>query len=138
MRWHKSRRKHAEAARLIAENAPSTRYTHSSPATRPPRWHLLWAAASQYFSFEVELTARTALVVAAILALLAAQCIPLSDAVPTHYSSDAHECLRHESTEALCQRCAKSTKSTMVYPMCCRNQEEVREWCVRYLDYGLQ
>ncbi|XP_067007171.2 uncharacterized protein [Anabrus simplex] len=48
------------------------------------------------------------------------------------------DCQHNDNTETLCQRCAKSTKSPMVYPMCCVNEEEVQIWCVRYLSYGLQ
>lgn len=40
--------------------------------------------------------------------------------------------------ETLCQRCAKVTKSEVVYPLCCQDKEDAREWCVLYLNYGLQ
>ncbi|XP_048515193.1 uncharacterized protein LOC125501959 [Athalia rosae] len=40
-------------------------------------------------------------------------------------------------TENLCQRCAKQTKSVVVYPWCCTDHEGAREWCENYLHYGL-
>ncbi|XP_015521029.1 uncharacterized protein LOC107225167 [Neodiprion lecontei] len=40
-------------------------------------------------------------------------------------------------TESICQRCAKKTKSPVVYPWCCTNHEGAREWCENYLFYGL-
>ncbi|XP_046746593.1 uncharacterized protein LOC124411497 [Diprion similis] len=40
-------------------------------------------------------------------------------------------------TDSICQRCAKQTKSPVVYPWCCTNHEGAREWCENYLFYGL-
>ncbi|XP_031356579.1 uncharacterized protein LOC116180634 [Photinus pyralis] len=36
-----------------------------------------------------------------------------------------------------CQRCAKVTKSNVVYPLCCGNEDDVFVWCQRYLEYGI-
>lgn len=36
-----------------------------------------------------------------------------------------------------CQRCAKITKSNVVYPLCCSNEDDVFVWCQRYLEYGI-
>ncbi|KAK4873528.1 hypothetical protein RN001_015557 [Aquatica leii] len=36
-----------------------------------------------------------------------------------------------------CQRCAKQTKSNVVYPMCCSNEDDVFVWCQRYIGYGI-
>ncbi|XP_063920456.1 uncharacterized protein LOC135135358 [Zophobas morio] len=36
----------------------------------------------------------------------------------------------------VCQRCAKQTKSPIVYPMCCVNDDDVFNWCERYINYG--
>ena len=47
------------------------------------------------------------------------------------------ECHSDGDVMTLCQRCAKTTKSHIVYPMCCQNQEEAREWCDRYLNFGI-
>ncbi|KAK6623403.1 hypothetical protein RUM43_009255 [Polyplax serrata] len=43
-----------------------------------------------------------------------------------------------DEIETLCQKCAKQTKSSVVYPMCCQNREEAREWCQKYMSFGLQ
>nr|CAD7266179.1 unnamed protein product [Timema shepardi] len=43
-----------------------------------------------------------------------------------------------EEIDTLCQRCAKSTKSSLVYPMCCQNTEEVMDWCKEYISFGIQ
>lgn len=40
--------------------------------------------------------------------------------------------------ETLCQKCAKYTKSTIVYPMCCGDLEEARLWCQSYIDFGVE
>ncbi|KAL0273459.1 UNVERIFIED_CONTAM: hypothetical protein PYX00_006115 [Menopon gallinae] len=48
------------------------------------------------------------------------------------------DCDRNAEIETLCQRCAKQTKSNLVYPMCCENREEAREWCQKYMNFGLQ
>ncbi|KAF5299684.1 hypothetical protein FQA39_LY11479 [Lamprigera yunnana] len=36
-----------------------------------------------------------------------------------------------------CQRCAKQTKSNIVYPMCCSNEDDAFLWCQRYIGYGI-
>jgi uncharacterized membrane protein len=41
------------------------------------------------------------------------------------------------NTEILCQRCAKSTRSVTLYPLCCDKKETVRAWCETYLNFGL-
>nr|CAD7462436.1 unnamed protein product [Timema tahoe] len=54
--------------------------------------------------------------------------------LPVGYAGDPHR----EEIDTLCQRCAKSTKSSLVYPMCCQNKEEVMDWCKRYISFGIQ
>ncbi|XP_055907828.1 uncharacterized protein LOC129942784 [Eupeodes corollae] len=36
----------------------------------------------------------------------------------------------------LCMRCAKVTKSQIVYPLCCDDEDDVQNWCQRYLFFG--
>ncbi|XP_044253922.1 uncharacterized protein LOC123004637 [Tribolium madens] len=36
----------------------------------------------------------------------------------------------------VCQRCAKQTKSSIVYPMCCENEDDAYNWCDQYINYG--
>ncbi|BES88525.1 Hypothetical protein NTJ_01331 [Nesidiocoris tenuis] len=50
---------------------------------------------------------------------------------------DWDECLTSERVTELCQKCAIKSKSNIVYPMCCEAREEAREWCERFLAYGL-
>ncbi|XP_023024998.1 uncharacterized protein [Leptinotarsa decemlineata] len=48
-----------------------------------------------------------------------------------------HACHNADSTKReICQRCAKQTKSPIVYPMCCNEEDEVHNWCYRYTNYG--
>ncbi|KAL3275965.1 hypothetical protein HHI36_020697 [Cryptolaemus montrouzieri] len=35
-----------------------------------------------------------------------------------------------------CQRCAKQTKSPIVYPMCCANDDDAYNWCFRFINFG--
>lgn len=44
--------------------------------------------------------------------------------------------LLQTDVEVTCQRCAKLTKSRIVYPMCCYNDEDVHTWCENYIGYG--
>ncbi|XP_019867711.1 uncharacterized protein LOC109596587 [Aethina tumida] len=46
------------------------------------------------------------------------------------------KCSDESPTIEVCQRCAKTTKSPLVYPMCCSNQEDAFNWCVRYVNFG--
>ncbi|PSN41189.1 hypothetical protein C0J52_04166 [Blattella germanica] len=46
-------------------------------------------------------------------------------------------CESEHEVEVLCQRCAKSTRSTTVYPYCCNNHDNVMVWCERYLNFGI-
>ncbi|KAF7271341.1 uncharacterized protein LOC143198827 [Rhynchophorus ferrugineus] len=45
-------------------------------------------------------------------------------------------CIYYDMKAEVCQRCAKQTKSPIVYPMCCNNEEKVYHWCVKYIHYG--
>ncbi|XP_055856639.1 uncharacterized protein LOC129919694 [Episyrphus balteatus] len=36
----------------------------------------------------------------------------------------------------LCMRCAKITKSQIVYPLCCDDEDNVQDWCKRYLFFA--
>ncbi|CAD7089417.1 unnamed protein product [Hermetia illucens] len=45
-------------------------------------------------------------------------------------------CIFNMATMELCMRCAKVTKSTIVYPMCCSNEDTVLDWCREYIYYG--
>lgn len=33
-------------------------------------------------------------------------------------------------------RCAKVTKSETIYPMCCNNDDGVKDWCNEYVYFG--
>ncbi|XP_057671735.1 uncharacterized protein LOC130903570 [Diorhabda carinulata] len=50
---------------------------------------------------------------------------------PKHYCEVADATKRE-----MCQRCAKQTKSSLVYPMCCNEEDEVHSWCYKYINYG--
>ncbi|KAJ8919663.1 hypothetical protein NQ315_006191 [Exocentrus adspersus] len=53
------------------------------------------------------------------------------------WSSSAYGCNNADSKKIeICQRCAKQTKSPIVYPMCCNEEDEVHFWCYRYTTYG--
>ncbi|XP_058129515.1 uncharacterized protein LOC131284216 [Anopheles ziemanni] len=47
-------------------------------------------------------------------------------------------CYEDEDINELCQRCSKVTKSSIVFPMCCGNEDETRNWCQDYVYYGIQ
>lgn len=47
-------------------------------------------------------------------------------------------CLEDEDVNELCQRCSKVTKSSIVFPMCCSNEDQTRDWCEAYVYYGIQ
>lgn len=38
----------------------------------------------------------------------------------------------------LCERCAKVTRSELVYPLCCAQEGDVRQFCVNYLDFVIE
>ncbi|XP_034244881.1 uncharacterized protein LOC117647285 [Thrips palmi] len=59
-----------------------------------------------------------------------------ADKPPTVFAAD-NACYHDAEVETLCQRCAKTTKSPVVFPMCCNDKEEAREWCKRYLEFGV-
>ncbi|XP_065076151.1 uncharacterized protein LOC135699758 [Ochlerotatus camptorhynchus] len=47
-------------------------------------------------------------------------------------------CYEDEDVNELCQRCSKVTKSAIVFPMCCSNEDETMDWCKAYVYYGIQ
>ncbi|KAH8418629.1 hypothetical protein KR222_007627, partial [Zaprionus bogoriensis] len=46
------------------------------------------------------------------------------------------QCEMDQATMELCMRCAKVTKSEIIYPMCCNNDDGVKDWCYEYVYYG--
>ncbi|BFG05522.1 uncharacterized protein DMAD_04239 [Drosophila madeirensis] len=46
------------------------------------------------------------------------------------------QCEMNGSTMELCMRCAKVTKSEIIYPMCCSNDDGIKDWCHAYVYYG--
>ncbi|XP_034477652.1 uncharacterized protein LOC117784112 [Drosophila innubila] len=46
------------------------------------------------------------------------------------------QCEMDQATMELCMRCAKVTKSEIIYPMCCNNDDRVKDWCYDYVFYG--
>ncbi|KAH8401447.1 hypothetical protein KR009_005531, partial [Drosophila setifemur] len=65
---------------------------------------------------------------------------------PGEYNGDLSEetihkiqqCEKDLPTMELCMRCAKVTKSSMIYPMCCSNDDGIKDWCNAYVFYGEQ
>lgn len=48
------------------------------------------------------------------------------------------KCQDNEDLMELCMRCAKATKATNVYPMCCLNTDAVGDWCKEFVYFGIQ
>ena len=46
-------------------------------------------------------------------------------------------CNLQEEVRDLCQRCAKVTRSTVAYPLCCQPRENPRIWCMKFLAFGI-
>ncbi|XP_052868050.1 uncharacterized protein LOC128274005 [Anopheles cruzii] len=58
-----------------------------------------------------------------------------------YYDADykrVQQCYEDEDVNELCQRCSKVTKSALVFPMCCSNEDETMNWCREYVYYGIQ
>ncbi|XP_030759896.1 uncharacterized protein LOC115885207 [Sitophilus oryzae] len=45
-------------------------------------------------------------------------------------------CNKDDIQIEICQRCAKATKSPLVYPMCCNDEDNVYSWCNKYIFFG--
>uniref|UniRef100_A0A1A9ZV68 Uncharacterized protein n=1 Tax=Glossina pallidipes TaxID=7398 RepID=A0A1A9ZV68_GLOPL len=46
------------------------------------------------------------------------------------------KCEMDQNAMELCMRCAKVTKSVIVYPLCCGDEENVQQWCHDYIFFG--
>lgn len=46
-------------------------------------------------------------------------------------------CFQLEDRMELCQRCAKETKAINVFPLCCSNVDNVKEYCENYIYFGI-
>ncbi|XP_053670593.1 uncharacterized protein LOC128720916 [Anopheles nili] len=58
-----------------------------------------------------------------------------------YYDADykrVQQCYEDEDINELCQRCSKVTKSSIVFPMCCSNEDDTMKWCKAYVYYGIQ
>lgn len=33
-------------------------------------------------------------------------------------------------------RCAKETKDEDIFPSCCSNEDDLRDWCKKYIEFG--
>ncbi|XP_017027637.1 uncharacterized protein [Drosophila kikkawai] len=48
------------------------------------------------------------------------------------------QCEKDIPTMELCMRCAKVTKSDIVYPICCSNDDGIKDWCREYVFFGIE
>ncbi|XP_052889429.1 uncharacterized protein LOC128297774 [Anopheles moucheti] len=48
------------------------------------------------------------------------------------------QCFEDEDLNELCQRCSKVSKLSIVFPMCCNNEDHTMTWCRDYVYYGIQ
>ncbi|EDW10318.2 uncharacterized protein LOC6580552 [Drosophila mojavensis] len=85
-----------------------------------------------------------------IACLAICQCRPSEDAAnlskvdPSDYPGNlppetilkVQQCERDQATMELCMRCAKITKSQIIYPMCCNNDDDIKVWCHEYVYYN--
>ncbi|KAH8371805.1 hypothetical protein KR093_008921, partial [Drosophila rubida] len=56
--------------------------------------------------------------------------------LPEETIRKVQQCEINQTTMELCMRCAKVTKSEIIYPMCCNNDDSVKDWCYDYVYYG--
>ncbi len=46
------------------------------------------------------------------------------------------QCYTNRKTMNLCMRCAKETKDEDIFPSCCSNEDDLRDWCKKYIEFG--
>lgn len=63
--------------------------------------------------------------------------IPEVDTIDPESVRQIQPCFDNPDTMDLCQRCAKESKSTIVFPLCCSNIDNVKDWCKEYIYFGL-
>ncbi|XP_062134442.1 uncharacterized protein LOC133844459 [Drosophila sulfurigaster albostrigata] len=56
--------------------------------------------------------------------------------LPEETIRKVQQCEINQTTMELCMRCAKVTRSEIIYPMCCNNDDSVKDWCYDYVYYG--
>ncbi|KAH8297272.1 hypothetical protein KR044_009265, partial [Drosophila immigrans] len=56
--------------------------------------------------------------------------------LPEETIRKVQQCEINQTTMELCMRCAKVTKSEIIYPMCCNNDDSIKDWCYDYVYYG--
>ncbi|KAI1288478.1 hypothetical protein HDE_09428 [Halotydeus destructor] len=53
-------------------------------------------------------------------------------------NGDEGDCQPGSSLTNACERCAKITKSPYAYPLCCRNEQQGRSYCLDLLSFSLR
>lgn len=62
---------------------------------------------------------------------------PEEDTIDPESERRIQPCFDNPTTMDLCQRCAKESKSKIVFPLCCSNEDKVKDWCEEYIYFGL-
>lgn len=95
----------------------------------------------------------TLILVLAVSTVCPVKSAPVSDSMPqevrqftgSHRSHPGHEegrrqaveqCVRGSERQALCEMCAKVTKSRLAYSMCCDDQTDGRDFCEVFLTWS--
>lgn len=61
---------------------------------------------------------------------------PEEDTIDPESERQIQACFDDPKTMDLCQRCAKESKSKIVFPLCCSNIDKVKDWCEEYIYFG--
>lgn len=62
---------------------------------------------------------------------------PEEDTIDPESERRIQPCFDDPATMDLCQRCAKESKSNIVFPLCCSNVDNVKKWCGEYIYFGM-
>lgn len=61
---------------------------------------------------------------------------PEEDTIDPESEKQIQPCFDNPDIMDLCQRCAKESKSTIVFPLCCSNMDKVQDFCKEYIYFG--
>lgn len=46
-------------------------------------------------------------------------------------------CDKEPEHKEMCEKCAKVSRNQFVYPLCCSNDQQVGDWCHKYINYSI-
>ncbi|CAG2163634.1 unnamed protein product [Oppiella nova] len=55
----------------------------------------------------------------------------------TDFNTEDNLCTKDPNYRQMCEKCTKLSRNEFVFALCCINDQEVGDWCQKYINYSI-